>query len=129
MMRRSDVSTEGQDADGLAGAGSDDLTPDIPKRTNVKKLRQQVLDGGKQRLAHRRWLFVISMLIICVSLVSVLVLMFCRAMGEQHISDSVFIAFISAVMVQSFLLIRILAISLFPRGQEKTTQKVEKDEA
>lgn len=129
MTPQSDAPVEKQDTDRLAGAGLDALPLDVPKGMEAESLSQQILDGEKQRLAHRRWLFLISMAIICISLISVIALIYFRAVGEQRISDNVFIAFMSAVMVQSFLLIRILALSLFPRDNEKTTQKVEKDEA
>lgn len=96
------------DVSEMARISESKLKGDVDRNEVASKLLQQALNDRTQRHGQRRILFLTVMIIVPVAIL-VTVLMMTALMLFREVGDAVYIAFISAMAVQSFALIATLA--------------------
>lgn len=88
------------------------LKTDVDRDKLVSKLLEQALNDRTQRHGQRRILFSTVMIIVPLA-IAVTILMMGLLIWQREVGDAVYIAFISAMAVQSFALIATLARNLY----------------
>lgn len=96
----------------MAKISESKLKGDVDRNEVASKLLQQALNDRTQRHWQRKILFLTVMLIVPAAII-VTVVMMGALMFTREVGDAVYIAFISAMAVQSFALIATLARNLY----------------
>lgn len=87
-----------------------DVQPDIQAQRKLELTN----DGIEQNLKQQKRLFAIINWIVIISVGAIIAVNVCAALWGTHLEASVLISFNAAIAVQSFLLLGVLARSLFP---------------
>lgn len=98
-----------------------DLKYDVKSDSATEKLAQASANRAVQDNEHRKTLFVFVTWIVGAALGAVILLMAALMIWEGRIETNVAIAFISALAIQSFVLIGLLARGLFPANSGKAS--------
>ncbi|MGO3255628.1 hypothetical protein [Glutamicibacter ardleyensis] len=98
-----------------------DLKYDVQRDNATEKLAQASADRAVQDNEHRKTLFTFVTWIVGCALGAVIVMMAALMIWKGRIETNVAIAFISALAIQSFVLIGLLARGLFPANSGKSS--------
>ncbi|MBF0808373.1 hypothetical protein E4U03_07100 [Rothia nasimurium] len=89
----------------------------------AKRKLKLVNDGLAQNLAHQKALFRIIILIVVGSLLAIVLTNACAAIWGTNLDAAVLISFNASIAVQSFLLLNVIARSLFPAPTQPADEK------
>lgn len=102
-----------------------DVLPDEQAQRKLKLTN----DGIEQNLWHQKILFYFIIGIVVISVVSIIGVNAGAAIGGTHLEASVLVSFNAAIAVQSFLLLGVLARSLFPTAPKGKQDPQDSNEA
>ncbi|MFW0181688.1 hypothetical protein [Rothia sp. P5766] len=108
-----------------ASLGGSEVTKDLPKDPEVQRKLKLINDGLDQNLSHQKTIFRVIIWVVIGSLITIVVLNASAAMWGTHLEPAVLISFNASIAVQSFLLLGVIARSLFPAPGKQAEEKTE----
>lgn len=104
---------------------SPEVRQDLSKDPEAMRKLQLINDGLAQNLSHQKTLFSVIIYVVIGSLLAIILVNGCAAMWGTHLQSSVLISFNASIAVQSFLLLGVIARSLFPANTSKIEEYAE----
>lgn len=99
---------------------SSGVKQDLANSEEAKDKLRLINEGLRQNLRHQKILFWIIVGVVIGSLIAIVAVNGFAAMWGTHLESSVLISFNASIAVQSFLLLGVIARSLFPASTSKT---------
>lgn len=104
-----------------------EVRQDLAQDPEAKRKLKLINDGLAQNLSHQKTLFRVIIWIVIGSLVAIVLVNASAALWGTHLEASVLISFNASIAVQSFLLLGVIARSLFPAaGKDSSESQTEK---
>ncbi|WP_237212013.1 hypothetical protein [Rothia nasimurium] len=113
--------------DGLSkeSVGTSKVTKDLPQDAEAQRKLKLINDGLEQNLRYQKIIFWVIVSVVIASLVAIVVLNSAAAIGGTHLAPAVLISFNASIAVQAFLLLNVVARSLFPAPGKQAEDKAE----
>lgn len=107
------MSEEIDPADEFTTAQAGELTVDVPQSEGSASLARAAADAQKQRTSQRKWLFLLTLILVGLGFVAMVTLVIFLGIERLKLPPSAQVAAIAAVGVQPFVLIGILTTSVY----------------
>lgn len=104
---------------------SENLRGDVPQDPEARRKLRLLNNGIEQNQTHQRYLFNVIVCVVIGSLISIVLVNCSAAIGGTHLDSAVLISFNASIAVQAFLLLSVLARSLFPASGKKDSESTE----
>lgn len=105
--------------------GDSEVAKDLPKDPEVQRKLKLINDGLEKNLAYQKTIFRVIIGVVIGSLVAIVALNVWAALRGTHLEASVLISFNASIAVQAFLLLNVIARSLFPAPGKHAEEKAE----
>lgn len=95
---------------------------DLPRDPEAARRLKLINDGLEQNLKHQKTLFGVIIWVVVASLVLIAAINVCISIWGTHLESAVLISLNASVAVQSFLLLGVIARSLFPSSAKQRAE-------
>lgn len=105
--------------------GESGVKKDLPKDPEVQRKLKLINDGLEKNLSYQKTIFWVIIWVVLGSLVAIVGINFVAAVWGTRLESAVLISFNASIAVQAFLLLNVIARSLFPAPGKQADEKSE----